>query len=68
MDKYAINGTIDKCIKCGKLIKYDKLDGYWDSTEKKHLHTLYCNRECDSLHEPINYISDDKGYYFRKEI
>ena len=66
MAKSISNGTIDKCIKCGKVITYDKPDGYWDSLEKKggkYVYTPYCDQESNHLHEPINYKSDEKGYY-----
>lgn len=59
--------TIDRCKKCGKEIRYDREDGYWDNLVRQTNGTLLwtpfnCVIE-NTSHEPINFISDKKGYY-----
>ncbi len=59
--------TFDTCIKCGKKIRYDKGDGYWDNlTKQKDGTSLWTPFNCvneTTTHEPTNHTPDDKGYY-----
>lgn len=58
--------TIDKCSKCGKSIRYDREDGYWDNLVMRKGTIEWTPFNCindKNLHEPTNHRSDEKGYY-----
>lgn len=54
--------TLDNCKKCGKEIKYDREDGYWDNLDGNLWTPFNCLIENDH-HEPINHVCDKKGFY-----
>lgn len=58
--------TFDRCKKCGKKIRYDREDGYWDNLVKQNGTYIWTPFNCvddKNIHEPMNHTSDDKGYY-----
>jgi len=72
MKKETSNQTIDKCKHCGAEITYDSIDGYWDSfykegSDQRKFVTPWCKEDEPQLHEPINHIKDDHGFYFIKD-